>query len=90
MSSGKLARDASNRPIQVFTPKKVVSITSATAWTPDEDDSVFCVPSDCTYTITLNGSTSDSANLTAGDVRGIVEGASYTFTIAGGMYIEVM
>jgi hypothetical protein len=81
----RLVTDEKFRSVQVFAPKRMDSVTQAIAWEPSSRDIAFCVPSDCTYQIDGAGS---SGSLSAGDIRGIVAGQTYTFDTT--MVLEVM
>jgi len=70
--------------VQVFTPRRVESVEADTAWTPLKKDIAYAVSADCT--VKISGGTATA--LLQGTIRGIVEGATYTFSAT--QTIEVM
>ena len=81
----ELIHDTRFRPVQVFAPGSIVAVVASIAWTPSKHTVAFCVPTDCNYTLNGSGLT---GSLTAGDIRGVLVGATYTFDT--NMNIEVM
>ena len=81
---GKLIRDTANHPIQVFAPRRMQAVTATEAWTPTAGDVAFAVTAYCTYSI----SGGDAVDLYKGEIRGIVEGKTYTFSVT--QSLEVM
>jgi len=84
----KLPKDGNNKSAQVFSPYDIVAITATVAWTPPTNAVAFCPSDDCTYIITQDGVDSESGTLTAGMIRGVVTGLTYTFDTT--MSLEVM
>lgn len=79
-----LVVDKNLKAIQGFAPQRIEAVTASVAWTPDDGDVAFCVPSDCTYTIDGTGA---SGSLEAREIRVVREGQTYTFDTT--MNIEV-
>jgi len=83
-----LRRDYSSQAVQVFAPVTVVTVTSGTAWEPDDDYCAYCTAEDVDYTIDTGSGASSTGTVLAGFPRGIIKGASYVF--ASTINIEVM
>lgn len=72
---GRLARDTSNKTMQVFTPYRRQAVTASEAWVPGDDDRVFLATVDVNCQI--NGGT--AFPLQAYVPLGILDGYTYTF-----------
>lgn len=80
-----LSLDPNGNPVQGLATRRIEAITADTEWTPEDNDSAFCVPEDCTYQVNDTGS---AGTILAGSIRAIVKGQTYTFDTT--MNIEVM
>ena len=83
-------RDIDSKPIQIFTTRRIQTVTAATAWTPSATDRAFSSPVDVDSLIITNASSvaQTTIPLAANVPRGIMPGYTYTFGASG--VIEVM
>lgn len=79
-----MIRDICNNPIQVFAPKRMQAVTGGVEWEPRQGDVAFSPSVDCAYSI----SGGQAVDLYRGEVRGIVPGCTYTFSLS--QHLEVM
>ncbi len=90
MSSGKMVRDATHYPMQIFTTHRVQAVTNGVAWVPGPADRAFSITADTIGCIITNdsGNAQQSITYEKGTSRGISIG--YTYTFDANSYIEVM
>lgn len=82
-------KDTNNELLQVFKPRRIVTVTQDVAWEPGDNDSVFMSTADCNYIITTDsGVDQTEVALSRNVAKGITKNYTYTFDAA--VKLEIM